>query len=95
MHSIEPYFNWRHLYKAEDDERSIFSGKEYSEFEFTNHIYNFVLHPQWDDFGSETLFLKILFVDYEEGYCVVEFIGEWNDAVTNDIMLLKEILQKI
>lgn len=89
MHSIEPYFNWRHLYKAEDDERSIFSGKEYSEFEFTNHIYNFVLHPQWDDFGSETLFLKILFVDYEEGYCVVEFIGEWNDAVTNDIMLLK------
>ena len=89
MHAIEPYFNWRHLYKAEDDERSIFSGKKYSEFEFTNRIYNFVLHPQWDDFGSETLFLKILFVDYEEGYCVVEFIGEWNDAVTNDIMLLK------
>ena len=89
MHSIEPYFNWRHLYKAEEDERSVFFGREYSEFEFTNHIYNFVLHPQWDDFGSETLFLKILFVDYDEGYCIIEMIGEWNDAVTNDIMLLK------
>ncbi|MBC7861686.1 MAG: hypothetical protein IAF38_01855 [Bacteroidia bacterium] len=89
MHSIEPYFNWRHLYQAEEDERSFFYGKEHSEFEYTNQIYNFVLHPQWDDFGSETLFLKILFVDYDEGYCIIEMIGEWNDALTNDIMLLK------
>ena len=40
-------------------------------------------------FGSETLFIKILFVDYDEGYCIIEMIGEWNDALTNDIMLLK------
>jgi hypothetical protein len=89
MHLIEPFFNWRHLYTAETDERSFFYGKQHSEFEFTNRIYNFVIHPQWDDFGSETLFLKILFVDYDEGYCIIEMLGEWNDALTNDIMLLK------
>jgi hypothetical protein len=92
VHSIEPYFNWRHLYTAEEDERTMFYGREHSEFEYTNQIYNFVLHPQWDDFGSETLFLKILFADYDEGYCIIEMIGEWNDAVTNDIMLLKRDL---
>ena len=39
--------------------------------------------------GSETLFLKILFVDYESRSAVIEFIGEWNDAIGNDIMVLK------
>ena len=39
--------------------------------------------------GSETLFLKILFVDYEGRSAVIEFIGEWNDAIGNDIMVLK------
>jgi len=33
--------------------------------------------------------MKILFVDYEEGYAIMEFIGEWNDGVSNDIMFLK------
>ena len=89
MHDIEPYYNWRHLYIASDDEQSPFYGREYSEIEFTNSIYNFVIHPQWDDFGSETLYIKILFVDYEEKYCFIELIGEWNDAISNDIMLLK------
>jgi hypothetical protein len=32
--------------------------------------------------GSETLYLKILYADYEAGYVVIEFIGEWNDAIT-------------
>ena len=59
MHDIEPYFNWRHLYISADDEQSPFYGREYSEVEFTNSIYNFVIHPQWDDFGSETLYIKI------------------------------------
>ena len=96
MHNIEPFFNWRHLYTAESDSRSYFYGKQYSEFEFTNRIYNFVLHPQWDDFGSDTLFIKILFVDYDEGYCIIEMIGEWNDAIENDIMELKrEVLDKL
>src|SRR4051812_3659777 len=89
MHAIEPHFNWRHLYTAEEDERSPFYGREYSEFEFSNRIYNFVLHPQWDDMGSPTLFIKILFVDYDERYAIIELIGEWNDAINNDIMFLK------
>lgn len=89
MHALEPYYNWRHLYAAEEDENSPFFEKEYSEFEFTNAIYNYLIHPQWDEFGSTTLYLKILFVDYERGYTIIEFIGEWNDAVTNDIMTLK------
>ena len=89
MHQIEPYYNWRHLYIASEDEDSPFYGREYSEFEYSNKIYNFFIHPQWDDMGSDTLFIKILFVDYDEKYCVIELIGEWNDAITNDIMLLK------
>ena len=45
--------------------------------------------PRGIIFGSETLYLKLLFCDYEEKYVIIEFIGEWNDAITNDIMLLK------
>ena len=89
MHFIEPYFNWRHLYIASEDSLSPFYDREYSEFEFTDRIYNFLIHPQWDNIGSRTLFTKILFVDYEEGFAILEFIGEWNDAIENDIMTLK------
>ena len=48
-----------------------------------------MLHPQWDHFGSQTLFLKILYVDYSDRVAVIEMIGEWNDAIENDIMHLK------
>ncbi len=89
MQDIEPYYNWRHLYIASEDERSPFYEREYSEFEYTNHIYDFAIHPQWDDIGSETLFIKILVADYEEGYAILELIGEWNDCINNDIMFLK------
>ncbi len=89
MHELEPYHNWRHLYTAEEDEQSPFFGKEYSEFEFSNTVYNYYIHPQWDDFGSRTLYLKVLFADYEQNFAIIEFIGEWNDAVENDIMQLK------
>jgi hypothetical protein len=41
MHEIEPYFNWRHLYTAEEDENSPFFGREYSEFEYSNTVYNY------------------------------------------------------
>ena len=74
---------------AEEDPASPFYGKEYSEFEFKDTVYNYYIHPQWDAFGSPTLYLKVLFVDYEEGTAIIEFIGEWNDALHNDIMLLK------
>ncbi len=89
MHSIEPYYNWRNLYAAEEDERSPFYGREYNEFEFTHRIYDHVIHPQWDSIDSPTLFLKILAADYDEGFAIIELIGEWNDCINNDIMTLK------
>lgn len=93
MHDIEPFFNWRHIYVAEEDPLSPFFGRTYSEFEFSQTVYNYYIHPQWDDFGSRTLYLKFLFVDYEQHYAIIELMGEWNDAIENDIMELKrEIL---
>lgn len=89
MHSIEPYFAWRDLYTAEEDEHSPFYGREYSEFEFSNTIYNYMIHPQWDEFGSATLYMKVLFTDYDQHFVIIELIGEWNDALYNDIMVLK------
>ena len=89
MHEIEPFYNWQHLYLAEEDEQSPFFGKEHSEFEFSNTVYNYYIHPQWDDFGSRTLYLRVLFADYDYNYAIIEMIGEWNDAVENDIAQLK------
>jgi len=96
MHYIEPYYLWRDFYVAAEDPASPFYNREYSEFEFTNSIYNYLIHPQWDTMDSATLFLKILFVDYEQEFCIIEFIGEWNDAIENDIMTLKrDIIEPI
>ncbi len=89
MHDIEPFWNWRHRYTAEEDERSPFHGREYSEFYFTHAVYDHAIHPQWDAFGPSTLYLKILYADYEEGHAILEMIGEWNDLLHNDIMFLK------
>lgn len=95
MQDIEPYYNWRHLYAAEEDRRSPFYRREYSEFEFSNTVYNFYIHPQWDDFGSRTLYMKILYVDYELHFAIIELIGEWNDAIENDIMTLRRDITDI
>ncbi len=92
MHDIEPYFRWRSHYVASEDARSPFHGRVYSEFQFSEKIYNYYIHPQWDGFGSATLYLKILYVEYDEGFALIELIGEWNDAIGNDIMLLKRDL---
>ena len=89
MHFVEPHYHWRPYYIANEDTLSPFHGRQYSEFEFTNKVYNFLLHPQWDNFGSQTLFLKILYVDYSDQVAVIELIGEWNDAIENDVMHLK------
>lgn len=95
MHNIEPFYNWRHIYTSEEDERSPFYGQVYSEFQFTHTVYNYYIHPQWDEFGSRTLYLKVLMADYEEKYIVIELLGEWNDAIENDIMELKrEVMDK-
>lgn len=89
MHNLEPHYNWRHLYTSEEDPDSPFYGKEYSEFEFSDRVYDHYIHPQWDNMGSPTLFIKIIYANYDEGFCVIELIGEWNDCLHNDVMVLK------
>lgn len=95
MHHLEPHFLWRDIYKSEEDINSPFFEREYSEFDFTNQVYNYLLHPQWDAFGTPTLFIKILFADYDKGFLVAELIGEWNDALHNDIMFLKRDVMEV
>jgi hypothetical protein len=90
LHSIEPFYNWRHQYISSEDERSPFFGNDYSEFEFRNSIYNYLIHPQWDEFGSATLYAKILYTSYQQGFTIIELFGEWNDCIYNDIKFLKE-----
>jgi hypothetical protein len=89
MQDIEPFYNWRHLYSSEEDDLSPFYGRVYSEFEYSNTVYNYYIHPQWDEIGSPTLYIKILFCDYEQEFAIIELLGEWNDAIHNDIMILK------
>jgi hypothetical protein len=89
VHTLEPFWNWRHLYTVEEDERSPFHAVEHSEISFAHAVYDHVIHPQWESFGSATLYLKIIFAEYEAGYAVLELIGEWNDLLHNDIMFLK------
>ncbi|MBK9257377.1 MAG: hypothetical protein IPM42_18050 [Saprospiraceae bacterium] len=92
MHDIEPWFGWRDDYIAEKDTKSPFYRRTYDEMVFTNKIYNYYIHPQWDDFGSETMYVKILYVDYKRHFALLELIGEWNDCIENDIMFLKRDL---
>ncbi len=89
MYEIEPFPFWREYYIAANDSLSPFYRRTYSEFEFSHRIYNYYIHPQWDFFGSSTLYCKLIFCDYETGFAIIEFLGEWNDALHNDIMELK------
>ncbi|MBW6489586.1 MAG: hypothetical protein K0B15_00195 [Lentimicrobium sp.] len=89
MHEIEPFYGWRNLYDAALDAKSPFYGREYSEYECINSVYNYYIHPLWDEMGSATLYIKLLYVDYNLGFGVIEFLGEWNDLLYNDIMFLK------
>lgn len=89
MHDLEPYYSWRNLYVAEEDPRSPFHEREYSEFMFTDTIYDHYIHPQWDNIGSPTLYIKNLYVEYDDGFAIIEMLGEWNDCLHNDIMTFK------
>ncbi|MCB9280373.1 MAG: hypothetical protein H6562_15880 [Lewinellaceae bacterium] len=89
MHDIEPHYHWRDEYVASEDKQSPFYRRKYDEFRFKNRVYNYFIHPQWDEFGSSTLYLKVLFADYDEGFAIIELIGEWNDCLHNDIKFLK------
>lgn len=88
MQEIEPYYNWQNIYIASEDKCSPFYRKQNSELYYEHTIYNYYIHPQWDFFGSQTLYLKILYTDYALCYCVIELFGEWNDILYNDVMYL-------
>lgn len=85
MHTIEPFYQWRDYYIASEDPASPFYGVQNSDMYYTHAIYNYLIHPQWDEFGSETLYGKLLFADYEAQFAILEFIGEWNDTLNNDV----------
>lgn len=89
MHTIEPFANWLRYYDPSHDDQSPYFGKEYNFDVYKENIYGYYIDPAWDSFGSETLYAKVLYVDYDRGYAVIEFIGEWNDTINNDIMALK------
>lgn len=92
MHEIEPFFKWREFYTAENDEHSPFFGKTYNEFAFETTIYNYYIHPQWDSIDSESLYVKLLYTDYDHSFAIIELLGEWNDCISNDIELLRKNL---
>ena len=89
MHQIEPYYGWLKYYNSSEDPYSPFEGKEYNFDLYSEAIYGYYINPHWDFMGSETLYIKILFANYEQSYVIIEFIGEWNDAINNDIMHFK------
>ena len=88
MHGIEPFYNWQKYYEAYNDKLSPFYGKT-TDGGFFNTLYEYYIHPDWDEIGSETLYVKVLMVNYVRGYAIIELLGEWNDALHNDIMYLK------
>lgn len=89
MHLIEPFDLWLAMYKPEEDERSPFYGVSYNEEYYEKKIYNYYIHPYWNEIESETLYVKVLYADYERSYVIIELLGEWNDLLYNDIMYLK------
>jgi len=91
MHELEPYHRWEYLYLAGEDPRSPFYRRERPE-EGYHVLYDHLIHPDWDSLGSETLYAKVLFVDYVLRFGVIELMGEWNDALHNDVMWLKREL---
>ena len=88
MHEIEPFYNWEKYYIPYQDTHSPFFGREALN-NYENTIYGYYIHPDWDEIGSETLYLKILYTNYETGIIVIELFGEWNDTLHNDVMHLK------
>jgi hypothetical protein len=89
VHTITPYERWNQFYNSSYDERSPFAGKQYNYDLYSENIYGYFIDPAWDNIGSETLYIKLIFTDYTIGFSVIEMIGEWNDAINNDIMVFK------
>ncbi len=89
MLEIEPYRRWEKIYNCYTDKLSPFYGQMHDPYLCRNTIYDHYIHPAWDEFGSNTLYMKLLFADYEKGAAIIELMGEWNDALYNDIMYFK------
>jgi hypothetical protein len=90
LHEIEPFYGWLPLYSHEADEHSPFHTTQHNLFEYDRRIYTYPAHPLWDSIESESLLVKILYANYDEGYAIVELLGEWNDLHENDFKLLCE-----
>jgi hypothetical protein len=88
MHDIEPFYSWQKYYLPYEDPKSPFFELEIQN-EYRNDVYGYIIHPDWDEIGSETLYCKVLMANYKLKYVVIELIGEWNDTLHNDIMFLK------
>lgn len=95
MHTIVPFDRWQDLYNSSEDKRSPFYGQTYSEYECQYSVYNYYIHPQWDEIGSYTLYVKILYINYDLHCCIIELLGEWNDILHNDIMYLKRNIAEV
>ncbi|MEM6631489.1 MAG: hypothetical protein AAF694_17540 [Bacteroidota bacterium] len=90
LHHIEPFYGWLNRYNHEADPRSPFHKVEHNLFYFDRSINRIPAHPLWDEIGSESLLVKILYADYSEGFAIIELFGEWNDLFENDFKLLAE-----
>ena len=90
MHDVEPHYGWLKFYSNEQDPNSPFHEVVHNLFEFDRAVYNYAAHPLWEYIESESLLVKILYANYEQGYAIVEFLGEWNDLFENDYRLLAE-----
>lgn len=88
MHEVEPHYGWLKYYSAETDPYSPFHHEEHNEFFYDRQVYQYLAHPQWDVIGSESLLVKILYVDYVRGFAILELFGVWNDLLENDFKLL-------
>ncbi len=89
MQDLTPFFGWQKYYVASEDKLSPFYGKRYDFTQYSSAIYDHYIHPSWDYIGSETLYIKFLFVHYQKKVAIIEMFGEWNDAIHNDIMHFK------
>lgn len=90
FHEIEPFYGWLNLYNHEMDPNSPFHEVEHNMFYYDRSVNQMPAHPLWDTIGSESLLIKILYAQYDEGYAIIELFGEWNDLYENDYKLLAE-----
>lgn len=90
MQDIEPFFGWLKYYSNEADSNSPFQDVTHNAFEYDRNVYEYLAHPLWDDIDSDSLLVKILYANYDDGYAIIELFGVWNDLILNDFKLFSE-----